>query len=192
MSSICHESSPPTPASAAFEDIVVPLLPDMNRTALRFARQRDEARDLTQESLLRALRGFSRFTPGTNARAWLRAIVHSTFLTNDRRRQRQVNTVDRDVEHVSDEGRALALVSPRESARGDAADIETIADPRIRQALDRLPPVFRAAVWLVDIDELSYVEAAAALRCPVNTLKSRLFRARRHLAAALPDYAPTR
>jgi len=156
---------------ADFEHVVVPLIRDAYRTALRLVRQPDDAHDLTQAALLRALRGFDNFTPGSNARAWLRTIVHSEFLTRYRRSQRQPDIVRRDPEDISDETRTNPLW-PLERAR-------------LRDAFESLPAPFRAAVQLVDLDELSYDEAAAALHCPVNTLRSRLFRGRRRLGAAL-------
>jgi RNA polymerase sigma-70 factor, ECF subfamily len=171
-----------THGRAGFEEVVVPLMSDAYRTALRLVHHADEAHDLTQEALLRALRGFGNFTPGSNARAWLRTIVQSEFLTRYRRRQRQPDIVRRDPEDISDEIRTTTLW-PFDRARHDEAD--HISDPRLRDAFDSLPAPFRAAVQLVDIDELTYDEAAAALRCPVNTLRSRLFRGRRRLSTAL-------
>jgi RNA polymerase sigma-70 factor (ECF subfamily) len=174
--------------SSAFEQIVVPLIGDAYRTARRFVREHDEARDLTQEALLRALRGFKHFTPGTNARAWLRTIVYSAFLTRYRRRQREPEMVGHDIERVSagpwgETFTPWTASQPMERAR--------ISDPRLRSALDRLPHVFRDAVQLVDVDELTYEEAARELRCPVNTVRSRLFRGRRRLLAMLRDEGPS-
>jgi RNA polymerase sigma-70 factor (ECF subfamily) len=171
----------------AFEAVVVPLMADAYRTALRYARQPDDADDLTQEALLRALRGFRHFVPGTNARAWLRTIVHSVFLTHCRRRQRQPEIGDINPEHIRDET-GITVVMPLNVSSTTAAG--EIADPRIQRALECLPSAFREAVWLVDIDELTYEEAAAALRCPLNTLRSRLFRGRRHLARLLRKESP--
>lgn len=62
-------------------------------------------------------------------------------------------------------------------------------EPEVSQALGKLPEDFRPAVLLVDVEELSYEEAAAALSCPVGTLRSRLFRAQRVLLLELRDYA---
>ena len=70
-----------------------------------------------------------------------------------------------------------------------AAELGQIDD---HGALDDLPEEFRATVLLVDVDELTYEEAAAALGCAVGTVRSRLHRARRLLAVALEDYARAR
>jgi RNA polymerase sigma-70 factor (ECF subfamily) len=162
----------------SFEEVVLPLMHDAYRTARRLVRCSDDAHDLTQEALLRALRGFDNFTPGSNARAWLRTIVQSAFLTRYRRNQRQPEIVRRDPEDISDETR-------RNISTAIAAD--RLSDPRLLAALDSLPAPFRAAIQLVDLDELSYEEAAARLRCPINTVRTRLFRGRRRLSAALRD-----
>jgi RNA polymerase sigma-70 factor (ECF subfamily) len=167
---------------ADFEQVVVPLMRDAYRTALRLVRHAEDADDLTQAALLRALRGFGNFTPGSNARAWLRTIVHSEFLTRYRRSQRQPDIVRRDPEYISDEARTNPLWQ-LDRARHDGAD--RLSDPRLRDAFESLPAPFRAAMQLVDLDELSYDEAAAALHCPVNTLRTRLFRGRRRLSAVL-------
>jgi RNA polymerase sigma factor (sigma-70 family) len=63
------------------------------------------------------------------------------------------------------------------------------ATPEISQALDALPETYRAAVLLVDVEELTYEEASAALGCPVGTVRSRLARGRRQLCASLTSYA---
>jgi RNA polymerase sigma-70 factor (ECF subfamily) len=173
--------------TAAFEEVVVPLIGDAYRTARRFARQHDEACDLTQEALLRALRGFKHFRPGTNARAWLRTIVHSVFLTHYRQRQREPAMIGHDIERVTEKAWRETFSEP---AASESTDCAGISDPRLRRALDRLPPASRDAVRLVDIDELTYEEAARALRCPLNTLKSRLFRGRRRLLEMLRNENP--
>jgi RNA polymerase sigma-70 factor (ECF subfamily) len=61
--------------------------------------------------------------------------------------------------------------------------------PEVEEALSALPEAFRAAVLLVDVEELSYEEAATVAGVPVGTLRSRLFRARKMLAASLAAWA---
>jgi RNA polymerase sigma-70 factor, ECF subfamily len=61
--------------------------------------------------------------------------------------------------------------------------------PEVEKALKELPEEFRTVIVLVDIDELTYEEAAQILECPIGTVRSRLCRGRRILQLALRDYA---
>jgi len=169
-----------------FEAVAVPLLAVVYRAALRFTGHADDARDITQETFLRAFRTFDRFEPGTNCKAWLLTIVYSVFVNRYRRQQREPVVAVDDVELVSDASRPG--VSPM-STPGSAFPATGISDPEIEQALNRLPDAFRSAVLLVDVEELTYEEAAHVLACPVNTVRSRLFRGRKLLWTALRDHA---
>jgi RNA polymerase sigma-70 factor (ECF subfamily) len=172
-----------------FEAVVLPLLTVVYRAALRLARQPDEARDITQETFLRAFRTFDRFEPGTNCKAWLLTIVYSVFVNRYRRQQREPVVAVDDLELVYDSAHSHAPVVPPPPA---SAFTDRISDPEIEAALHRLPEAFRSAVLLVDVEELTYEEAAAVLACPLNTLRSRLFRGRKLLWMALRDYASGR
>lgn len=133
----------------------------------------DDAADLVQETMLRAYRTFERFTPGTNCRAWLFTILYSVFLNHRARR-------------------APLLLSPERIDAFAANTAEPTTgewSPEVERALAGLPEAFRAVVVLVDVEGLSYEEASAAIGCPVGTVRSRLFRGRTLLAAALDDFA---
>lgn len=152
--------------------------------ALRWTRQPAEASDLVQETCLRAYRTFDNFETGTNAKAWLLTIAYSIFVNRYRKQQREPHAVS--IEDLGEWHEAFAAPSsdhPEAQFRKDrmAAEIE--------EALENLPELFRSAVLLVDVDELSYEEAATALGCPVGTLRSRLHRARKLLLNALSGYA---
>jgi RNA polymerase sigma-70 factor (ECF subfamily) len=154
------------------------------RAARRFTRDHDAARDLVQDTLVRAYRAFDTFTPGTNGRAWLLSIVYSVFINGYHRQRRRPTTVSMDALEARFADRLLA--SP------DAGVGATLSDAAVLAALDELPEEFRATVLLVDVEELTYEEAADALGCAVGTVRSRLHRARRVLAVALEDYARDR
>ena len=176
-----------------FEAVALPLLAVVYRAALRFTGRAEDARDITQETFLRAFRTFDRFQPGTNCKAWLLTIVYSVFVNRYRRQQREPLVAVDDVELLYDPSRlaASATSPPTASAdsSGGAIHALRISDPDIEQALNRLPESFRLAVLLVDVEELTYKEAAAVLECPVNTVRSRLFRGRGLLWTALREYA---
>lgn len=167
-----------------FEEIARAEAPALYRAARRMARPPAQADDLVQETLLRAYRTFANFTPGTNAKAWLFTILYSVAANlADRQARRPEFGVD-DLE--GDFARA---------ARGTEGDEELAlvrridASPKVEAALASLPEVFRAAVVLVDMEELGYEDAASVLGCPVGTLRSRLFRGRKQLFVSLSEYA---
>lgn len=167
-----------------FEAVALPLMAVVYRTALRLTHQPDDARDVTQETFLRAFRTFHGFQSGTNCKAWLLTIAHSVFVNRYRRQQRDPVVAVDDIDLLYD--RARATMSPGPTLPAFA---NHISDPDIDAALSGLPEVFRSVVVLVDIEELTYDEAATVLACPVNTVRSRLFRGRKLLWTALREYA---
>ena len=166
-----------------FEDEAVVHLGSVYNAAWRLTRQDDDARDLSQETMLRAYRTFDGFTRGTNARAWLLTILYSTFVNRYHHRRRRPEEVAIDALDAGSAGELVAVEVPLNPFGGRWADSE-IAD-----AMAELPDAFREAVLLVDVEELTYEEAAAAQGCAVGTVRSRLHRARRLLALSLRDYA---
>jgi RNA polymerase sigma-70 factor (ECF subfamily) len=161
-----------------FEMTALPLARRLYATALRITGRTDDALDVVQETFLRAYRTFDSFTTGTNLKAWLFTILRSVSMNrwrDERRRPAMVPLEDWEARFG-----ALAAAGPPTQ---DATSEE------VRRALDGLPEEFRLAVLLVDVEGLTYDEAAAALGCPVGTVRSRLSRARRALFVALHDYA---
>ena len=171
-----------------FEAEAVVHLRTVYNAAYRLTRDVDAARDLTQDAMLRAFRAFDTFETGTNARAWLLKVVYSTFINHYHRERRRPQTESIDALE-SQQGFEAPSPSPVPSDPWQPAGW---TEPVVRQALDALPEEFRATVLLVDVDELTYEEAAAAMDCAVGTVRSRLFRARRLLAASLRDLARER
>jgi RNA polymerase sigma-70 factor, ECF subfamily len=169
---------------ARFEATAMPFMRTVYNTALRLSHRPEDASDLAQETFLRAYRTFDGFTAGTNCKAWLFTILYSVFINRYRKEQRSPPAISIE-----------ALEKRYHVHLKTAAGLDPLvgegswADPHVEDALRQLPEAFRSAVLLVDVEELSYEEAAAALGCPLGTLRSRLFRARRLLFGALQDYA---
>jgi RNA polymerase sigma-70 factor, ECF subfamily len=143
--------------------------------ALKLSKNRNDAEDLVQEAMERALRFDAQFEPGTNYRGWLHQILFSVFVTRCRRRRR--------------EHRALELLAtdPNTWARPTPCTEAMALSPGVVGALEALPEHFSRVVKLVDLEELSYREAAEKLEVPVGTVMSRLFRGRKALANALEE-----
>jgi RNA polymerase sigma-70 factor (ECF subfamily) len=175
-------------AAARFEAAALPFMNALYNRALHLTRRPEDASDLVQETFLRAYRTFANFAEGTNCKAWLFTILYSIFVNKYHKAQREPDTVS------IDEAEAAYHHELADASWDDDFAILAGAEldwqgPEVRQALDKLPEDFRAAVVMVDVEQLSYEEAAAVLNCPVGTLRSRLFRARRVLFVELRDYA---
>jgi len=158
---------------------------------LYLTRNKEEAEDLFQETYLRAFRFFHQFTPGTNCRAWLLTIMHNAFKNHYPQHLRAARTLEFDEAAREYDKKLLA---DGEAGRDDPAEIllSRLVDSEISDALRSLPEEYRSTLLLVDIEEMTYEEAAAMLECPIGTVRSRLSRARRMLQAALATYARER
>ena len=172
--------------AARFESAALPFMGALYHKAVVLTRRPEDANDLVQETYLRAYRNFASFTEGTNCKAWLFTIQYSIFVNKYRKSQREPELLSLD---EMDEQFHAALGHPEWEADFAALDWR---EPEVDAALGKLPEGFRAAVLLVDVEELSYEEAATVLACPLGTLRSRLARARRMLFVELRDYARTK
>ena len=162
----------------AFQTYVVPELELLYAMAVRLTRDPHEAEDLVQDTLLRAYRAILRFD-GRHPRAWLLTILRNT---NINRGRKKTPALLFDPDHTLSQ-----VTAPGADSRDGAAEpaLERIADPTLVQALRNLSEDHQAVVALVDIDGLTYQEAADLLDVPVGTVMSRLHRARRRLRTAL-------
>jgi len=149
------------------------------RLAYRLTGNRHDAEDLTQDVFVRVFRSLADYTPGT-FEGWLHRITVNLFLDRVRRAQKiRFEALPEDAERVV--GRE---VSP------EVAVLDAGLDADVEAALAALPPDFRAAVVLCDIEQLSYEEIAATLGVKLGTVRSRISRGRALLRAALPARAP--
>jgi len=172
---------------ALFEREALPHVDALYSAALRLSRNPDDARDLLQETVLRAYRFFHQYTPGTNCRAWLLTILYNNFRNGYR-------GADREVVSLSPEDFERAVEGA--SARGDqrlsnpeTLVSEQVLDQEVAAALDALPSDFRTVLMLVDVQELNYQEVAQVLEIPIGTVKSRVSRGRQMLRVALGEFA---
>jgi RNA polymerase sigma-70 factor, ECF subfamily len=150
------------------------------RLAYRLSGNRADAEDLTQETFVRVFRSLAQYAPGT-FEGWLHRITTNLFLDLVRRRQRiRFDALPEDA------GDRLAGSDPGPEQTYD----EMHLDPEIQAALDALPPDFRVAVVLCDLEQLSYEEIAATLGIKVGTVRSRIHRGRVLLRQALAHRAP--
>jgi RNA polymerase sigma-70 factor (ECF subfamily) len=165
---------PPT-----WDEVVRQHGPRVYRLAYRLTGNPQDAEDLTQETFVRVFRSLANYRPGT-FEGWLHRITTNLFLDLVRRRQRiRFDALPEDSERLVGRER-----SPEQ------AYLDTHLDPDIQRALDALPPDFRVAVVLCDIEGLSYEEISATLGIKLGTVRSRIHRGRLQLREALRHRAP--
>jgi len=170
------EWAPPT-----WEEIVREHGPRVYRLAYRLTGNRHDAEDLTQDVFIRVFRSLHRFQPGT-FEGWLHRITTNLFLDGARRKQKiRFDGLA--------EGSADRLPSAWPTPSEELADAGL--DHDVATALAELPPEFRAAVVLCDIEGLSYEEIASVLDVKIGTVRSRIHRGRAQLRTALAHRQPS-
>ena len=150
------------------------------RLAYRLTGNPHDAEDLTQEVFVRVFRSLDSYTPGT-FEGWLHRITTNLFLDQARRKQRIR------FDALSEE-RADRLSSNQPTP--DLAYTDQRFDDDVERALQALPPDFRAAVVLCDVEGLTYEEIAEILGAKLGTVRSRIHRGRVQLREALAHLAP--
>lgn len=176
-----------TKARQEFESAALPYVDDLYAVALRYTKNPSDAQDLVQDTFLRAYAAWDRFVPGSNCRAWLLKILTNGFINTYRRGRSRKNFQGR--------GEGEQITALYGDLRGQTAEdpegailTDQLSD-EVTRALDELPDDYRVVVLLADVEGLRYKDIAEALGCPIGTVMSRLFRARRQLEEALRAYA---
>ena len=177
-----------------FSRLVWPLRADVLRFARFLTRHDQEAEDLAQETLMRALRAIDTFEEDTNARAWLFTIARRILIDHRRvRKNRRLPSLDH--ENMPEPAAPADASGP--SAAEEPWDqpedlMRRFNDREVIDALGRLPDEIRWTLLLVDVEQMEQAEAAGILEVPTGTIKSRAHRGRRMLRDALFDRARRR
>ncbi|WP_022925062.1 RNA polymerase sigma factor SigE [Serinicoccus marinus] len=168
----------------SWEEIVREHSPRVYRLAYRLTGDPHEAEDLTQDVFVRVFRSLDSFRPGT-FEGWLHRITTNLFLDKVRRRQRIR------FDALTDE---LSARLPLCASGTDPEQVYAMThlDGDIQEALNALPPQFRAAVVLADIEGYSYEEVAQTLGVKMGTVRSRIHRGRALLRQSLAHRRPSR
>lgn len=153
-------------------DEIAALLPRLRRFGRALARNREDADDLVQSAVERALTHTEQWRPGTRLDSWMFRIMQNAWIDETRARERRQQTF---VEEEAGDNVGISTTD---------AQIDAIA---VRKAVSQLGDDHRVVVALVLVEGLPYQEAAAVLGIPVGTLTSRLARAREALQVLLGD-----
>lgn len=164
-------------SDAAFARHVIPEIEVMARVAMSLTRNTADAEDLVQDTLVRAYKAIDRFD-GRYPRAWLLTILRNTNLNRVVKR-----TVD--VVPGSEAARDALDRTPSPELGPEQVTVDRTFDGVVERELAALPEAMRTVIGLVDMNGLSYWEAAEVLGVPEGTVMSRLHRARKRMRDAL-------
>jgi RNA polymerase sigma-70 factor (ECF subfamily) len=165
-----------------FRELILPHLNSAFNLACWLTRNRADAQDVVQESMMRALRFFAGFRGG-DGRVWLLRIVRNTFYSWCDKNGVRSNTAFDEALHSLDEADGAQPDHVHESP--EALLMHKDCDRIVHEALAALPLEFREVVVLRELEELSYKEIAAIVDIPIGTVMSRLGRGRKLLANRL-------
>jgi len=173
-----------------FEAGVLAQLDSLYRTALRLTNNQQEAEDLVQETMLKAFRFANTYQRGTNLRAWLFRILNTSAINRYRKQATHPQATSLpEGEEFYLYNRIRDFNGQELSAGAEEEVLSRYLDEDVYKALNELPPNFRMAVILADIEGMSYKEIADVLQIPIGTVMSRISRARRQLQKSLWQYA---
>lgn len=170
----------PVGQDARFQAYVVPEIEVLYRVAYSITRNKADSEDLVQDTMMRAYRAIERFD-GRYPRAWLLTIMRNAQVNRVRRKRPELM-------HDPDETMSRVADESAEGADAESVLMDQEFEAPIEEALAALPEKFLRVVELVDLNELSYQEAAGALGIPVGTVMSRLHRARRNIRTHLEAF----
>src|SRR5690349_7043743 len=158
--------------SQEMRDALLEAVPHLRAFARSLTRNRDQADDLVNDTIVRAIAASNQFTPGTNFRAWVFTILRNLFYNQGRRGKSRFSSID-----------DLTVDEPAEMASQEAS----LEFCDFRRAFWQLPEHHREALILVGASGLNYEDAAKICGCQVGTMKSRVSRARTELRRMLDE-----
>lgn len=169
-----------------FNSEFIPLVNALYSFAYRLTFDEDEAKDLVQDTYLKAFRFINSFEKGTNAKAWLYRILKNTFINDYRKKIKEPHKVDyQEVEGYYDSEDFDEKITNNLQVEA----VKYLMGDELSIALNALPVDFRIAVILCDVEGFTYEEMSKILDIPIGTVRSRLHRARHILKSKLSNYA---
>ncbi|MEP0710835.1 sigma-70 family RNA polymerase sigma factor [Algoriphagus sp.] len=172
--------------NAIFDGEFMPHIDSMYNFGYRLTFDGDDAKDLVQDTYLKAYRFINSFEQGTNAKAWLFRILKNSFINEYRKKSKQPTKVDyQEVEtyYNSDDVHYQSTSDLR------AESVKDMLGDEISNALNSLAVDFRTVIILCDLEGFTYEEMAKIHDIPIGTVRSRLHRARNLLKEKLQSYA---
>lgn len=169
-----------------FERSAIPHMTLLKNYAMHLTNNSENAKDLLQDTYLKAYRFWNNYEEGTNIKAWLYQIMKNSYINNYRKKVREPNKVE------YDENRFCYKTFHNGSFDHTYLKVrhsDEMFEDEIAHSLEALPHIFKTVIILSDVEELTYDEIARMVACPVGTVRSRLHRGRRMLQKRLFNYA---
>lgn len=171
-----------------FEEEFLPHLDAMYNFAFRLTVDEDNAKDLVQDTYMKAYRFINSFQKGTNSKAWLYRILKNSFINDYRKRSKEPAKVDyQEIEGYYNSEKA----DDNKTSDLRQESVKDMIGDEVSLALNSLAVDFRTVIILCDIEGFTYEEMAKILDIPIGTVRSRLHRARNLLKEKLGSYAKT-
>lgn len=176
-----------------FEAAALEHIDSLFNFGMRMTGNREAAEDLVQETYLKVHRFSHTFKEGSNLKAWLFKILRNTFINTFRKKIKEPKSIHYD--EVEDFYLFNKIRNNKEESNDLSENKDSVYEffeDEVKNAVSNLPLAFREVVLYSDIEELSYEEISEIVGCPIGTVKSRLFRARKLLQKSLWNYANER
>jgi RNA polymerase sigma factor (sigma-70 family) len=159
-----------------FNEALIGMESNLISFAMNFTRNNEDARDLTQETMLKAITYRNYYTPQTNFRAWVFTIMRNIFINQYRRKVKSGTIFD----HSKD----LYLLNAGDNG---TSSISRLTQKEVMAQINKLDKEYREP-FEMHFKGFKYKEIADKLDIPIGTVKSRIFIARKKLMDSLPDY----
>jgi RNA polymerase sigma factor (sigma-70 family) len=186
MEEVIREQYSEQQKQSIFNQEFMPHINSMYNFAYRLTLDADDAKDLLQDTYLKAFRFIDSFQQGTNAKAWLFRILKNSFINDYRKKSKEPSKVDyQEVETFYNSEDVDRQITP--DLRVEA--LQDMIGDEISIALNSLDVDFRTVIILCDLEGFKYEEMAKILDIPIGTVRSRLHRARNLLKEQLSEYA---
>lgn len=186
MEEVIREQYSEREKESIFNQEFMPHINSMYNFAYRLTLDSDDAKDLLQDTYLKAFRFIDSFQKGTNAKAWLFRILKNSFINDYRKKSKEPSKVDyQEVESYYNSEDVDRQITP--DLRVEA--LQDMIGDEISIALNSLDVDFRTVIILCDLEGFKYEEMAKILDIPIGTVRSRLHRARNLLKEKLSEYA---
>ena len=172
-----------------FERELLPHIDALTTFAYHLTYNEEDAKDLVQETFMKAYRAIRSYVEGTNAKAWLFKILKNGYINQYRKKSRRPAKVDFEEFIGYQDKEESSNVSEYQDLRTEI--FENLMGDEVTVAINSLPIDFRTVILLCDVEGFTYEEIAKIIDIPIGTVRSRLHRARNMLKEKLKKYAET-